>query len=339
MRHRAWIAGVIVLISSASIAAEHLLTWVALGEAERVEVLDLTTGSILTSFEMGAEPTQLSLTPDLTYIYVSCRSDGQTHVLRPISGNTVKRLPYIHPVFTATDSQHYYAPGLGGVFRYEVDGYLSEQLAYLPDTQNSYAYAVSADARWFVYIQRFVDWRDQNITNPPLYDRIAVCNLEEATGQYVDLGAEPLSVAVSPEGGYAVVGCSGGVYSLIDLAAAKVVYTDDALGAPVRFVSFSPDGSEVFFSVGSTIFSALVSYLLSDAFVSPDYHAFRLTTDGDSAGDVTHGALALDGSLVVVDGAGTLTLIDLKEMKVNLRFPLGHRANDLVLALVDEAKL
>ncbi|MCK4594112.1 hypothetical protein KAU45_06380 [bacterium] len=335
MRHRAWIAGVIVLISSASIAAEHLLAWVALGEARRVEVLDLTAGSILTGFEMGAEPTQLSLTPDLTYLYVSCRSDGQTHVLRPISGSTVKRLPYIHPVFSATDSQHYYAPGLGGVFRYEVDGYRFEQLAYLPDTQNSYAYAVSADARWFVYIQRFVDRVGREITDPPTYERVTVCNLEEATGTYVTMSFEPLSVAIAPMGEYALVGGENGTVLLIGLDDPPRTIFSDTFDLPIHFVGFTHDASELFFARRNLFFTSWIHYWDTTDLVSPMYHIYRAAEDVK----IVDGAVAPDGSVVLLDAAGRLFLVN-PETEVGEIEPvlnLEAESCSLTIALVDES--
>ncbi|HUT99636.1 MAG TPA: hypothetical protein VM054_11260 [bacterium] len=333
MRSRVWIAGVAILLSSASIAAEHLLAWVASGEAERVEVLDLTTGEILTSFDLDAAPTHLSLTPDLEYLYVSCRSDGQTHVLRPFTGSPVKRLPYVHPVFSAHDSAHYYAPGLGGVFRYEVDGYKFDQLAYLPDTQNSFAYAVSADARWFIYAQRFVDWREQGITDTPIYERVTVCNLEESTGQHVNLGAEPLCVAISPRGDYAAVGCANGDVSLIALGEnPEVTYTEE-LADPVRFVGFTPDGGEILFTSRDSVFTTWTGYL-NEPLVSFDLQAIRL-----GGAEIVDGAVAPDGNLVVVDRAGTLSLVDPEEKKITLSLSVVPGTTDLVVALADEAGL
>ncbi|OGD78701.1 MAG: hypothetical protein A2Y64_05575 [Candidatus Coatesbacteria bacterium RBG_13_66_14] len=328
-----WIAAVAILLSSASIAAEHLVAWVASGESERVEVLDLTTGEILTTFDLDAAPTNLSLTPDLEYLYVSCRSDGQTHVLRPFTGNTVKRLPYVHPVFGAHDSAHYYAPGLGGVFRYVVDGYDFEQLAYLPDTQNSYAYAVSADARWFVYAQRFVDWRGQGITDAPVYERVTVCNLEESTGQHVNLGAEPLCVALSPKGDYAAAGCASGDVSLIALGEEPAVAYTEELADPVRFVGFTPDGGEILFTSGDKLYTTWVGYM-DELWVSPDLQVVPLGGE-----EIVDGAVAPDGSLVVVDGAGTLSLVDLNDKKVTLSLTVEPGTTDLVVALVDEADL
>jgi DNA-binding beta-propeller fold protein YncE len=331
--HRVWIAGAIVLLLSVTFAAEHLIAWVASGETERVEVLDLTTGEILTSFDFDAAPTHLSLTPDLEYLYVSCRSDGQTRVLRPLSGSPVKRLPFIHPVFSAVDSAHYYAPGLGGVFRYEVDGYNFEQLAYLPDTQNSYAYAVSADARWFIYAQRFVDWRGQGITDAPIYERVTVCNLEDSTGQHVDLGAEPLCVAISPRGDYAAAGCANGDVSLIGLDSdPEVVYTEE-MPDPVRFVGFTPDGGELIAGSQDKLYIGRVGYA-EGAPVSPDLEVFPL-----GGAPIVDGAVTPDGDVVVVDGAGMLSLVNLREKKVALSLTVEPGTSDLVVALVDEAKL
>jgi DNA-binding beta-propeller fold protein YncE len=328
-----WIAGVAILLSSASIAAEHLLAWVASGETERVEVLDLTTGEILTSFDLDAAPTHLSLTPDLEYLYVSCRSDGQTHVLRPFTGSPVKRLPYVNPVFNAHDSAHYYAPGLGGVFRYEVDGYNFEQLAYLPDTQNSFAYAVSADARWFIYAQRFVDWREQGMTDAPIYERVTVCNLEESTGQHVTLGAEPLCVAISPTGDYAAVGCANGDVPILRLGDEPVVIYTEELADPVRFVGFTPDGGEILFTSGDKLYTTWVRYT-DEPLVSYDLQAIPL-----GGAEIVDGAVAPDGSLVLVDGAGTLSLVNLQEKKVALSLSVEPGTTDLVVALVDEAGL
>lgn len=333
VRRRVWIAGVAILLSSASIAAEHLLAWVASGETERVEVLDLTTGEILTSFDLDAAPTHLSLTPDLEYLYVSCRSDGQTHVLRPFTGSPVKRLPYVNPVFNAHDSAHYYAPGLGGVFRYEVDGYNFEQLAYLPDTQNSFAYAVSADARWFIYAQRFVDWREQGMTDAPIYERVTVCNLEESTGQHVTLGAEPLCVAISPTGDYAAVGCANGDVPILRLGDEPVVIYTEELADPVRFVGFTPDGGEILFTSGDKLYTTWVRYT-DEPLVSYDLQAIPL-----GGAEIVDGAVAPDGSLVLVDGAGTLSLVNLQEKKVALSLSVEPGTTDLVVALVDEAGL
>lgn len=331
VRRRVWIAGIAILLASASSAAEHLYAWVASGEAERVEVLDLTTGEILTSFDLDVAPTHLSLTPDLEYLYVSCRGDGQTRVLRPFTGNPVKRLPYVHPVFSAHDSVHYYAPGLGGVFRYEVDGYNFEQLAYLPDTQNSYAYAVSADARWFVYAQRFVDWRGQGITDAPVYERVTVCNLEQSTGQHVTLGAEPLCVAISPRGDYAAVGCANGEVSLIALGEDPAVTRTEELADPVRFVGFTPDGGEILFTSRDSVFATRTGY--------PDEppESFELQSIQLGGAEIVDGAVASDGSLVVVDRAGTLSLVNLEEKKVPLSLAVEPGTNDIVVALVDEA--
>ena len=331
MRRRAWIAGIVILLSSASVADEHLLAWVASGEAERVEVLDLTTGEILTSFDLDAAPTHLSLTPDLEYLYVSCRADGQTRVLRPFTGSSVKRLPYVHPAFDAHDSAHYYAPGLGGVFRYEVDGYRFEQLAYLPDTQNTYAYSVSADARWFVYAQRFVDWRGQGITNAPTYERVTVCNLEQSTGQHVNLGAEPLCVAISPTGDYAAVGCANGEVSLIALGEDPVVTRTEELADPVRFVGFTPDGGEILLTSKDTVFTTSI-LCFGESPSGPDLQAIRL-----EGAEIADGAVTPDGDVVVVDEAGTLSLVDLGEKTATLSLTVAPGTTDLVMALVDAA--
>jgi len=330
---RVWIAGVAILLSSASIAAEHLLAWVASGSSKQVEVLDLTTGEILTGFDLDEAPTRLSLTPDLEYLYVSCRSDGQTRVLEPLSGSPVKRLPYIHPVFSADDSAHYYAPGLGGVFRYEVDGYNFEQLAYLPDTQNSFAYAVSADARWFIYAQRFVDWREQGITGAPVYERVTVCNLEESTGQHVTLGAEPLCVAISPRGDYAAVGCANGDVFVIALGEEPAVAYTEELSNPVRFVGFTPDGGEILFTSLDKLYTTWVGYM-DELWVSPDLQMVPL-----GGAEIVDGAVTPDGDLVVVDRAGTLSLVDPEEKKITLSLAVEPGTSDLVAALVDETGL
>ncbi|MCX7021463.1 MAG: hypothetical protein NTW26_04150 [bacterium] len=333
MRRLAWIAGIVILLSSACIAAEHLLAWVASGEAERVEVLDLTTGEILSSFDLDAAPTHLSLTPDLEYLYISCRSDGQTHVLRPFTGSPVKRLPYVYPVFSAHDSAHYYAPGLGGVFRYEVDGYGFEQLAYLPDTQNSFAYTVSTGARWFIYAQRFVDWREQGITDAPVYERVTVCNLEDSTGRHVNLGAEPLCVAISSREDYAAVGCANGDVSLIALNSDPAVTYTEELAGPVRFVGFTPDGGEILFTSEDKLYTTWVGYA-DETPVSPDLQAIQL-----GGAEIVDGAVTPDGNLVVVDGSGTLSLVDLEENKVTLSLTVEPGTSDLVVALVDESRL
>jgi DNA-binding beta-propeller fold protein YncE len=330
VRRGVWIAGFAILLASASSAAEHLYAWVASGKAERVEVLDLTTGEILTSFDLDVAPTHLSLTPDLEYLYVSCRGDGQTRVLRPFTGNPVKRLPYVHPVFNARDSVHYYAPGLGGVFRYEVDGYSFEQLAYLPDTQNSFAYAVSADARWFIYAQHFVDWRGQGITDAPVYERVTVCNLEESTGQYVALGAEPLCVTISPRGDYAAVGCVSGEVSLIALGEEPTVTRTVELTDPVRFVGFTPDGGEMLFTSRDSIFTTRTDY--------PDEppESFDLQSIPLGGAEIVDGAVTPDGDLVVVDGAGTLSLVNLNDDKVTLSLAVEPGTNDIIVAVADK---
>jgi len=333
VRRGVFFAGLAILLASASSAAEHLYAWVASGEAERVEVLDLTTGEILTSFDLDVAPTHLSLTPNLEYLYVSCRGDGQTRVLRPFSGNPVKRLPYVHPVFSAHDSVHYYAPGLGGVFRYEVDGYNFEQLAYLPDTQNGYAYAVSADARWFIYAQRFVDWRGQGLTDAPVYERVTVCNLEESVGQHVILGAEPLCVAISPRGDYAAVGCVNGEVSLIALGENPAVTRTEELTDPVRFVGFTPDGGEILFTARDSVFATRTDYPEE----SPE--SFDLQSIPLGGAEIVDGAVTPDGDLVVVDRAGTLSIVDPGEKKVILSLSVEPGTNDIAVALADEAGL
>jgi WD40 repeat protein len=331
--HRVWIAGAVVLLLSVTFADEHLLTWVASGQAKRVEVLDLTTGEFLTSFDLDAAPTHLSLTPDLEYLYVSCRSDGQTHVLRSLSGSPVKRLPYVHPVFSAHDAAHYYAPGLGGVFRYEVDGYGFEQLAYLPDTQNSFDYAVSSDARWFVYAQRFVDWRGQGITEAPTYERVTVCNLDESTGQHVNIGAEPLCVAISPKGDYAAVGTASGDVSLIALDSEPAVAYTEELSDPVRFVAFTPDGGEILLTSGDAVITSRAGYP-NEPLESRELRAIPL-----GGAEIVDGAVTPGGDAVVVDGAGTLSLVDLGEDGATLSLSVEPGTSDLVVALVDEARL
>jgi WD40 repeat protein len=335
LRH-AWIAGVIILFSTVR-AAEHLLAWVALGEAERVEVLDLTTGSVLKNIEIGTAPTQLSISPDLNYLYVSCRSDGQTRVVKPLSGAPIKRLPYVHPLFIPGDPTHYYAPGLGGVFRYEVDGYRFDQLAYLPDTQNSYAYSVSADGEWFVYVQHFVDWRGGGITNPPVYERVAVCNLAEATGTYLELDFEPLSVAVAPTGEFALVGGEDGTVLLLGLGDPPRTILSDSFDLPVRFVGFKHDASELYFAFSNLVFTSWTRYWTTAEPVAPDYRVHRAAEDMK----IVAGSVAPDGRVVLLDTAGHIFLVDpaAEEGEIEPVLNLESASSGLTVALVDEEDL
>jgi hypothetical protein len=240
MRPRQGFLGVLVLLVCSSTAAPAV--WVALPDSHRVLAVDTASGEVLAEHSFDAAPTRLALTPDGRYLYVACHDDGQTHVIDPAGGGLYKRLPYIVPVFAGTDSVHYYAPGLGGVYRNEVDGYNSKQLAYLPDTQFSYDYALTPDGRWFAYIQRYLPRPGRELAEPPTYRRVAVCDLDNESGTYLELPGEALRVDVSPTGEYGVAATLEGDLVLFTLAAAPTVAAEIELPEPAVELSFGKNG-------------------------------------------------------------------------------------------------
>lgn len=296
------IPALVCLIVSAAAAAT---VWVALPESAAVASLDAETGECIVHHDFAAAPTHLSLSPDGRYLYVACHGDGQTHVIDPQSGALYKRLPYVVPVFAAADADHYIAPGLGGVHRYMVDGFGSEQLAYLPDTRHSYDYALTPDGRWFTYVQRYVSRPGREAAEPPSFARVAVCDLQQQTGAYLELEAQACCTAVSAAGGCGAAAALDGSVTLFELSAEPVAATILHFDESAFELAFDAPGEHLLCFCPSGVHLVALGDVTATTTLEPAAE--------DWEGRLVAGDLEAEaGLLVVADKAGTLwrTTID-----------------------------
>jgi len=167
---------------------------------------------------------------------------------------------------------------------------------------------------------------------------VAVCNLAESTGTYVELDFEPFSVAIAPMGEYALVGGENGTVLLIGLDDPPRKIFSDLVDLPICFVGFSRDASELFFACRNLFFTSWIRrYWDTTDMVSPMYHTYRAAEDVK----IVDGAVAPDGSVVLLDAAGRLFLVD-PETEVGEIEPvlnLEAESCSLTIALVDESNL
>ena len=271
--------------ASATVALANCTVYVAaLGDTNKVAVVDPTTNTRTATLTVGAGAVDVVGSPDGTTVYVANSAANTVSVVDTSTNVTTASVPVgsaPYGVAVSPDGSRLYVANLVDRNVSVVDTSANTVRATVPVGRDPYAVAVSPDGGRVVVANMLDD---------------TVSILDTTTNTVVgsvSVGDEPGGVDVSPDGLRAYVANMGGnSVSVIDMASRTVLTTITGLSTPTS-VAVSPDGANVYVSnFGNNSMSIVnastnvvtssiaIGFIQRDVVVSPDGTRLFVTDGG-----------------------------------------------------------